>query len=550
MDIILRRIRFITMESSISAYLVSFVSLAVLLIVTVALAFLRWKNAQEQALLKAEQRRSQQLGLLEEAGRIIADSFDEKEILQRAIASITTRFGYAISAISKLVEGDMLEVVVIAGTEDFGYNPGYQQKMGVGIIGHTAEVRKTYVTENVSKDPYYFSSDEHFGSAICTPLFKGEKLFGVLYVESQNPNDFDDLDVKTMETLAAHISASLHRASLYAETQENLHVLSIIQNISRTIASSLEKEKIANQVVTALKEAFGYTHISIYFLEEDYLHLAAETGYPKEMVIEKIHISQGVSGRAIRTKTVQFIEDTSKEDIFLRADHAITSEICVPLLKEDTVLGTLNIESSPTRKLTLTDAQLLTAVASPLAIAIDNARLHEQIKKMATTDAVTGLSNRHVFEQTLAAEVERTQRLGMNVSLIIFDIDDFKEFNDTYGHPAGDARLKGMAEIIKSNLRKYDIAARYGGDEFAIILSNSNEQNALAFAKRLHEAAQIGAPNTTDENAPGYTLSIGLATFPQDAANHNELLIAADHAAMRAKHLGKNQIKLASDTGK
>lgn len=538
------------MESSLSAYLVSFVSLAVLLIVTVALAFLRWKNAQEQALLKAEQRRSQQLGLLEEAGRIIADSFDEKEILQRAIDSITTRFGYAISAISKLVEGDMLEVVAIAGTEDFGYTPGYQQKMGVGIIGHTAEIRKTYVTENVSKDPYYFSSDEHFGSAICTPLFKGENLFGVLYVESQNSNDFDELDVKTMETLATHISASLHRASLYAETQENLHVLSIIQNISRTIASSLEKEKIANQIVTALKEAFGYTHISIYFLEEDYLHLAAETGYPKEMVIEKIHISQGVSGRAIRTKTVQFIEDTSKENIFLRADHAITSEICVPLLKEDTVLGTLNIESNPTRKLTLNDVQLLTAIASPLAIAIDNARLHEQLKKMATTDAVTGLSNRHVFEETLAAEVERAQRLGMNVSLIIFDIDDFKEFNDTYGHPAGDARLKGMAEIIKSNLRKYDIAARYGGDEFAIILSNSNEQNALAFAKRLHEAAQVGAPNTTDKNAPGYTLSMGVATFPQDATNHNELLIAADHAAMRAKHLGKNQIKLASDTGK
>ncbi|MBL8099066.1 MAG: diguanylate cyclase [Anaerolineales bacterium] len=538
------------MESSISAYLVSFVSLAVLLIVTVALAFLRWKNAQEQALLKAEQRRSQQLGLLEEAGRIIADSFDEKEILQRAINAITTRFGYAISAISKLVEGDMLEVVVIAGTEDFGYNPGYQQKMGVGIIGHTAEIQKTYLTHNVSKDPYYFSSDEHFGSAICTPLFKGEKLFGVLYVESQNPNDFDELDVKAMETLATHISASLHRASLYAETQENLRVLSIIQNISRTIASSLEKEKIANQVVIVLSEAFGYTHISIYFLEEDYLHLAAETGYPKEMVIEKIHISQGVSGRAIRTKTVQFIEDTAQENMFLRADHAITSEICVPLLKEDTVLGILNIESSPTRKLTLTDVQLLTAIASPLAIAIDNARLHEQIKKMATTDAVTGLSNRHVFEQTLAAEVERAQRLGMNVSLIIFDIDGFKEFNDTYGHPAGDARLKGMAEIIKSNLRKYDIAARYGGDEFAIILSNSNEQNALAFAKRLHEAAKIGAPNTTDENSPGYTLSMGVATFPQDATNHNELLIAADHAAMRAKHLGKNQIKLASDTGK
>lgn len=536
------------MESSISAYFVSFVSLAVLLIGAVALAFLRWKNAQEQALLKAEQRRSQQLGLLEEAARIIADSFEEKEILQRAIDTITQRFGYAISAISKLVEGDTLEVIVIAGTENFGYIPGYQQKIGVGIIGYTAETRKTYVTKDVSKDPYYFSSREHFGSAICIPLFKDENLFGVLYIESNRPNDFDELDIKTLETLAIHISASLHRASLYAETQENLRVLSIIQNISRTIASSLEKETIANQVVTALKEALGYTHIGIYFLEEDYLHLAAETGYSKETLIEKIHISQGVSGRAIRTKTVQFIEDTEQEDIFLRTDPAITSEICVPLLKDDLVLGTLNIEADNSRTLTQTDVNLLTAVASPLAIAIDNARLHEQIKTMATTDAVTGLSNRHVFEQKLAAEVERAQRLGMNVSLIIFDIDYFKEFNDMYGHPAGDARLKGMAEIIKSNLRKYDIAARYGGDEFAIILSNSNEQNALAFAKRLHEAAQTSSPYTAYKNIPGYTLSIGVATFPQDATTHTELLIAADHAAMRAKHLGKNRIRLASDT--
>ena len=539
------------MDSSLSVYIISFVSLVVLMIGIAALAFLRWKNANEQALLKAEQRRSQQLGLLEETGRIIADSFDEKEILQRAIDIIIHRFGYPISAISKLVEGDLLEVAAIAGTEDFGYHPGYKQKTGAGIIGYTAKIQKTYVTDNVSKDPYYYSSREHFGSAICTPLFEGDKLFGVLYVESEKTNEFDELDVKTMETLATHISAALHRAALYAETQENLRILSIIQNISRTIASSLEKEKIANQIVTELKEAFGYTHISIYLLEEDYLHLAAEMGYPKEMVIEKIHTSQGVSGRAIRTKTFQFIEDTNQEDIFLRADNAITSEICIPLLKEDTVLGTLNIEADNTRKLTQTDVALLTAIASPLAIAIDNARLHEQIKKMATTDAVTGLSNRHVFEQALAAEVERAHRLGMNVSLIIFDIDSFKEYNDAYGHPAGDARLKGMAEIIKSNLRKYDIAARYGGDEFAIILSNSNQQNAHAFAMRLHEAAQIGAPkNLSEQDAGGYTLSIGVATFPQDATNHTELLLAADHAALRAKHLGKNRIQLASDAGK
>lgn len=369
------------MESSISAYLVSFVSLAVLLIGTITLAILRWKNAQEQELLRAEQRRSQQLGLLEEASRIIADSFDEKEILQRAIDTVIKQFGFEEAAICKLIQNNRLEVAAIAGTAHIEYETGFRQPIGTGIIGHTAEIRKTYVSNNVSKDPYYFSTFTFKGSAICTPLFQGESLFGVLYVESKEPNAFDELDVKTLETLAIHISASLHRASLYAETQENLRVLSIIQNISRIIASSLEKEKIANQVVTALKEAFGYTHISIYILEEDYLQLAAETGYPKEMVIEKIHISQGVSGRAIRTKTVQLIEDTSQEDIFLRADDTITSEICVPLLKDDVVLGTLNVEANNSRKLTQMDVNLLTAIASPLAIAIDNARLHEQMKK-------------------------------------------------------------------------------------------------------------------------------------------------------------------------
>ena len=217
------------MESSLSVYSISLVFLAVLMIGIAALYFLRWKNASEQALLKAEQRRSQQLSLLEEAGRIIADSFDEKEILQRAIDAIIHRFGYAIATISVLVEEDMLEVTAIAGTEDFGYKSGYKQKMGEGIIGHTANIQKTYVTDNVSKDPYYFSSSEHFGSVVCTPILKQGILFGVLYIESLKPNTFDDLDVKTLETLASQISASLQRADLYAETQENLRILSSIQ---------------------------------------------------------------------------------------------------------------------------------------------------------------------------------------------------------------------------------------------------------------------------------------------------------------------------------
>lgn len=505
--------------------------------------------SSEQNLLKAEQRRSKQLALLEESGRFIADSLNEHDIFQKAVDSIVHQFGYALTCISILTPDNMLEIRVINGTYDFGYETGYQQKLGSGIIGHTAVIQKTYLSHRVAEDPYYYSTAAHFGSAICTPIWKQGSFYGVLYIESLEPDTFDDLDITTLETLATQISGSLDRASLLAQSQENLRTLATIQYISKSVAGSLDLEIIGKAVVNSLKNMLGYTHVSIYLLEEDYLHLLAEVDYPDNMIIQKIHISQGVTGRAVRTKSIQFIKDTTKENVFLKADLKISSEICVPLVKEDTVLGVLNVEASEPGQLSQTDVELLTTIASPIAISVDNARLHGQIKKMAITDAVTGLFNRHIFEQTLSAEIERAQRNNQETSLIIFDIDSFKQYNDSWGHPAGDARLKAVGDIIQRNLRKYDIAARYGGDEFAVILSDCNTHQALSFARRLLEATRYGAPTPAEdgESIPGYTLSMGIASYPKNANTPGELLIAADLAAMLAKQNGKNQIRISDN---
>ncbi len=502
---------------------------------------------QEHTLLEAEFRRSAQLGLLEEVGRQIASSLDEKEILQRSIDAVVNRFGYAEAAISIYAGDEMMEVTAIAGTQDFGYSPGFRQKIGKGIIGHTALIRKTYIAKNVAEDPYYFSNDKHYGSAICIPFFNDKELFGVLYVESLDADAINNDDIITLETLVNHISSSLQRAALYSKAQEHLRVMSTVQSVSRVVASSLDLETIFETVVHELKNSFGYTHVSIYLLKDDHLHLGAQVGYPEEMVIHKIHISQGVSGRTIKTKTVQFIQDTSKEPAFLRADHDLRSEICAPLLKENIVLGMINVEGDANRMLTQDDVELLTTLSGPIALAVDNARLHAQVKAMAMTDAVSGLSNRHAFEEYLTAEVERSTRLGLLFSLIIFDIDSFKKYNDKWGHPAGDLRLKAISNLIHTSLRKYDIAARYGGDEFAIILPNTNKNGALEFAKRLQSAARTSAAEAENKVIPGYTLSIGVATFPKDGDTLATLLLAADHAELTAKRLGKNQIFVAGN---
>ncbi len=504
---------------------------------------------QEQELLEAEFRHSMQLGLLQEVSRQTASEITEVKILQRSVEVVVNYFGYAEAAISLLTKDNMLEVVAISGTQDYGYQPSFKQQMGKGVIGHVAETRSVYIAEDVSTDPYYFSNEAHEGSAIGIPLIMEDELLGVLYIESAQPGAFSKEDAQTLEMLAAQVVSSMQRARLYAELHENLRIMSAVQSISQTMSSTLEIETICQSVVKVLSDLFGYSHISIYLLEGDYLHLGGQIGYHDDVIFKKIHSQEGISGRALKTLQTQFVPDVSDDPEFLRASPDVKSEICVPLLKEKQALGILNIEAMEKGILSDKDVQILNMLAGPMALAVDNARLHMQVKIAAMTDAVTGIYNRRAFEEMLRREMERAARARNHISLIIFDLDSFKQYNDMWGHPAGDERLKATARLIRKNLRKYDIAARYGGDEFAVILPDTTHDGGMEFAKRLLAAARSSVPEplANGGSVSGYTLSMGVATFPEHGKTFTELLLAADHAELESKRRGKNQITSADE---
>src|SRR6266508_2798637 len=396
----------------------------------------------------------------------------------------------------------------------------------------------------VEQDPYYFSTAKRNGSAIAIPILDEEQILGILYVESEMLNAFQPDDVQTLQTITNQVASSLQKARLYARTREHLRVMTTLQSVSDAVTSSLELNEILQTVIRLLKDSFGYTYISIYLTKGNMLRLGFELGYPDDMIIATIPMTNGVIGRTVRSMQTQFLPDVSKDPDFLRAAHEVVSEICVPLLKQNYVLGVLNVESASDVPLGDNDVALLNALAGPVSIAIDNARLHAEVKTMALRDTLTGLANRRAFDDILDRKILRAQRYGQQVSLIILDLDSFKEFNDRWGHPAGDERLKEIGNLLNTNVREPDIAARYGGEEFAVILPNTAKDGALIAAERLRTSAEVQAENEHPANGPisGYTISLGVATFPEDAKTLYELLLAADNAELIAKRLGKNRV--------
>jgi len=226
---------------------------------------------------------------------------------------------------------------------------------------------------------------------------------------------------------------------------------------------------------------------------------------------------------------------------------AIRSAIVAPLVPKgasEAPYGVISLDSVPAKAFTAADLRVLVAFANTAAVAIDNARLHAEVQRLAVTDSLTDLANPRAFDQALHLEFHRASRYGYALSLVIMDIDSFKLYNDTYGHPAGNQRLRGIADILRATVRDPDLPVRYGGEEFALLLPHTSKGGALALAERIRVAALAAAPEPAANGGPisGYSLSLGVASFPSDAQTADELLIAADYAELLAKRSGKNRV--------
>jgi diguanylate cyclase (GGDEF)-like protein len=388
-------------------------------------------------------------------------------------------------------------------------------------------------------------------------LFAAEHVFGLLEVRrSVGRSPFTESDLQLGQHLAAQAGVALENARLHTAVQENLRELDALLKASEALLSTLELDPLLQNIlaaaVTAIPSAEKGT-VCLADAERRVLQVRAVHGYRDPGVRGlTFGLDQGYSGQALRENRPLLVADTAEAagtvwSEALPETRTLRSAIVAPLAPKGAAgppHGVISLDALQPNAFTPADLRRLVAFANTAAVAIDNAQLHAEVQRLAVTDGLTGLANPRAFENALATEFHRAGRYGYSLSLIIMDIDSFKQYNDTYGHLAGNERLKAIAGVLRANVRDPDLPVRYGGEEFALLLPHTNKAGALALAERVRVAAEVAAPKRDRRGGPisGYSLSLGVASFPNDALTAEQLLLAADNAELAAKRGGKNRV--------
>lgn len=361
-----------------------------------------------------------------------------------------------------------------------------------------------------------------------------------LFVELQVAYD----KIRSHERRLQTSKEDLERAN--EELESRLAEIFFTHEFFKALTSYTSVDDVCSLIVDGCNGILGAEISCVYLINRDdwTLHLRASQGRPEEAFRRVVPVSETILGHAFREGPVQEfdVEPTGVSARWAKPECGVRSQAAVPLRTGGNVFGVMVMASSVVRDLTGAESERLAVLGNQSSLSLQNALLHGELERLSVTDRLTELYNYGYFQQRLEEEFKRSQRFGHVMSLIMLDIDDFKQFNDTHGHPKGDTVLKAVSTVVRAELREMDIAARYGGEEFVIVLPETELDGALAVAERIRVSVEAIRLGDLGESTDIATVSVGVSSYPEHAASALRLLESADAAMYRAKRAGKNRV--------
>jgi diguanylate cyclase (GGDEF)-like protein len=350
----------------------------------------------------------------------------------------------------------------------------------------------------------------------------------------------------------------MNTSDLLSAMRRTVEQIAAFNELAKALTSTLEVKEVLELVMQKISELLKPANWSL-ILQDDrtgelYFEVAVGEGATKLKDI-RFRPGEGIAGTVFSTGEPWRVDDVRSEPHFARRFDVLSafrtrSILAVPLKVRGRALGVIELVNGPdAAPFTAEDQQALGAVADFAAIAIDNARNFQRVQELTLTDDHTGLYNARHLKALLEHEVVRADRFNHPLSLIFLDLDFFKSVNDTHGHLVGSALLQEVGELLRGTVRQVDSAFRYGGDEFAVLLIETDSSGALSVAERIRDCFRARRFLQEPGLSLSLTASLGVASYPRHAEDATSLLRAADQAMYRVKAAGRNDVACAPERG-
>jgi diguanylate cyclase (GGDEF)-like protein len=537
---------------------------------------------------KLAETRAVEAETLRKAGAAVATTLKQEETIQRILEQLALVVP-CDSANVQMRQGDTS--LIVGGRGSTGSNVMVGRHIPLDDSNPARAVyatRQVQIFRNLPDHFEMFHTPPHdrVRSWLGVPLVIRDDCIGMLALESVSMDRFTPHHAQLASAFADQVAIALENARAYTEIARHVEELQTLHRIGLAISSGLDMHQVLRTLAEQCRLVVGIDsfYVALYDSETSIIRfpLYYDRAELRTVPPRDIRTDPGVTGYIIQHHQTLYLPDTLDIDPALQAEitHAgepyMRSYIGVPLVLRDQVVGVISMQNIRPAAYTAEQIRLLETLAVQAAISIENTRLYEQaqqeltsrrqverslreanarlqaqlvenlalqaqLREQAIRDAVTGLFNRRYLEETLERELSRAARDGVPISAVMMDIDHFKNLNDAHGHKAGDLMLRAIGDLLRNQTRQADVACRYGGEEFVIVLPGVTLEVACRRAEQLRsnvEALRIeyeGATLTA-------TVSVGVAVSPDHGVNSDDLLRVADMALYAAKERGRNHV--------
>ena len=515
---------------------------------------------QQKSLQKVQDDQRRLAEALADTAAAVNSTLELDEVLERILENVGKVVPHDAANISLVDERGKVRFARVRGYDRYGTQEQILSLefnlKDVPNMRKMAEAGQPSFNPDTYNDPDWVKGihgDFWIRSYIGAPIISRGRLLGFISLDAETPNFFKADQMSRLRAFADQAAIAIENAQLFSDTARRAEEMRILYEIGLAITSGLGLEKTVRALYDQLKKVIpvDFFYLALVNQADDSIVFHAFDGQGKKLELPPLSLTEQPSLTRYTTEKGQtvYIPDVHAPDaefpyeltVKTPGDYDEDTHLGVPLILGTCVLGVLAMRAKQADAYTPEQIRLVETIASQASIAMDNARMFEEVQHLAVTDSLTGLFNRRYFFPYAQKEIERARRYQKPLSLIMMDIDHFKRVNDHFGHQTGDRALQMVARTCLAELRKVDVMCRFGGEEFIILLPETSKTKAGKAARRIRDAVS-DARLAVNGGEVALTVSIGVAELDGGHADINALIQAADKALYQAKEAGRNEV--------